>query len=296
MRIVFPSHPVLPGRPDAAFEAEVRAAREAGFEAGFAGLELHFGGELELRLPKGGGPALYRGWILRLDDYARLEAALAERGWELVNTAAAYRHCFLFPEWYSALGADVTPRSIWFPGSAFDLGEVAARVEAEFGDRPVILKDYVKSRKHEWFDACFIRSAADEAEVRRVASNLLRLQGDALVGGLVFREFVAFERVGLHPKSRMPMVQEFRLFFFDGEPLLVAPYWGEGSRYEGPAPDARLFAPVAARVKSRFFAMDVARKEDGDWQVMELNDGGSAGVPEGGDAAELYAQLARRSG
>lgn len=31
----------------------------------------------------------------------------------------------------------------------------------EFGDRPVIIKDYVKSRKHEWLGACFIPDASD---------------------------------------------------------------------------------------------------------------------------------------
>jgi hypothetical protein len=45
-------------------------------------------------------------------------------------------------------------------------------------------------------------------------------------------------------------------------------------------------------VQSRFFAIDVAQKEDGTWLVMELNDGGSAGVPEGGDVRGFYVRLA----
>ena len=31
----------------------------------------------------------------------------------------------------------------------------------DFNDHPVIVRDFVKSRKHEWLDACFIPSAAD---------------------------------------------------------------------------------------------------------------------------------------
>jgi len=195
MLIVFPAHPATPRQPDPAFEEEVTAARAAGFTVGFASLEIHFAGEVGLRVPAGSGEALYRGWMLRVEDYARLEEALAARGYRLVNTTAAYQHCYLLPEWYAAIGEGNTPRSIWFPGRIFDMADVAARVREAFGDAAVVLKDYVKSRKHEWFDACFIRSAGDVAEVGRVVSNFLRLQGDSLVGGLVFREFVEFVRM-----------------------------------------------------------------------------------------------------
>lgn len=63
----------------------------------------------------------------------------------------------------------------------------------------VIVKDYVKSRKHEWLDACFIPAADDEAGVQRVVGSFLRLR-EEVVGGLVFRMYVdlrpAGERVG----------------------------------------------------------------------------------------------------
>jgi hypothetical protein len=241
-------------------------------------------------LPKGDGPALYRGWIVRIEDYARLEQALSERGYSLLNSAAAYQHCYHLPEWYSAI-PDATPRSIWFPGTIFDLAEITERLRLEFGDRPLVLKDYVKSRKHEWFDACFIRSAADSDEVRRVVGNFLRLQEEHLVGGLVFREFIDFKRIGIHTKSRMPLVREYRFFVYDGVSISQAPYWAEGD-YDGDSPSSDVLDSVVARVKSRFYAADVAQKEDGSWLVMELNDGGSAGVPEGGDVTDFYSQLA----
>lgn len=292
MLIVFPAHPVTPKRAYSAFEVEADAARAAGFAVGFASLEIHFGGELGLRVPNGSGDALYRGWMLRVEDYARLEHALAERGYHLVNTTAAYEHCYLLPEWYAAVGDKRTPRSIWIPGRSFDLPDVAARVRAAFGDAAVVLKDYVKSRKHEWFDACFIRSASDGADVHRIVSNFLQLQGESLVGGLVFREFVDFKRIGTHSKSRMPLVREFRLFVCDGQLITNAPYWAEG-QYEGEIPDVHAFDDLLPRIGSRFFAIDVAQREDGFWLVVELNDGGSASVPEGGTVADFYAGLRR---
>lgn len=292
MLIVYPADPSYPRRPDAAFADEASAAAAVGFAVGFAGLELHADDEVTLRIPPGSGPALYRGWMLSTTNYEKLDLSLAARGYELINDCAAYAHSYSLPDWYEAIGgASATPRSIWFAGSQFDLDAIAASVAAAFRDQPVILKDYVKSRKHEWFDACFIRDASDATEVKRVTSNFLRLQDDSLVGGLVFREFIEFKQVGLHSKSRMPLVREYRLFILDGAKVTNAPYWGEGN-YEGDVPDFSSADAAIARVKSRFFAIDVAQKAAGDWLIMEINDGGSAGIPEGGDLGVFYQRLA----
>ena len=90
-----------------------------------------------------------------------------------------------------------------------------------FGSAAVVVKDFVKSRKHEWAEACFIPSASDRAAVERVVRRFLELQGDDLSEGLVFREFADFEPLGRHPKSGMPLTKEFRLFFLDRQPLPI---------------------------------------------------------------------------
>jgi hypothetical protein len=290
--VLFPSNPLAPREPDASFAAEAAHAAAAGFAVGFIDLEVYLGGEVKLRgLPESAGEVLYRGWILDLDAYARMDAALLARGQRLVTPPDAYRHIYHLPEWYEAVGgAAVTPRSIWFPGASFDVAEIAARVAAAFGDAPVLLKDYVKSRKHEWYDACYIASAADEVEVRRVLGNFLRLMDEGLVGGLVFRAFVPLRRVGLHSKSRLPLAREYRLFVLDGRPFYVAPYWSEGD-YQGAPPEEAVIASILPRVRSRFYAADVAEREEGGWELIELNDGGSAGVPEGGSGEAFYARL-----
>ena len=121
-----------------------------------------------------------------------------------------------------------------------------------FGDRPVIIKDFVKSRKHEWADACFIPSEADRDAVERVVGRFLELQGDDLNEGLVFREFVEFRPVGFHPKSGMPLTEEYRIFWIDGQPMYWSPYWEEGD-YCGTDPPLEFFTEIGAGVRSRFF-------------------------------------------
>src|SRR5205823_3961976 len=104
---------------------------------------------------------------------------------------------------------------------------------------------------------CYIPSASDRAAVERVVRRFLELQGDELSEGLVFREYVELTTLGRHPRSGMPLSKEFRLFFFDGEPMYSVPYWEEGD-YRGQEPEIDRFLPVARQVQSRFFTMDVA--------------------------------------
>lgn len=233
---------------------------------------------------------LYRGWMMTVEQYAGFHHALEARGVRLVNDVAAYRHCHHLPESYAVIEGR-TPRTVWLPGRGeFNLDTVMELLRP-FGDAPIIVKDFVKSQKHAWAEACFIPSAADREAVGRVARRFVELQGDALVGGLVFREFVAFQPVGRHPQSGMPLTLEYRLFFLDGRPLLVTPSW-EGAADTGEGPPIERFTELAAKVRSRFFTMDVAKKLDGDWLVMELGDGQVAGLADDADVEAFYRGIA----
>jgi hypothetical protein len=62
--------------------------------------------------------------------------------------------------------------------------------------------------------------------------------------------------------------------------------------HRGGGPPIDLFADLAAKVQSRFFTMDVARRKGGDWTVVELGDAQVAGMPERADVQALYRGLA----
>jgi hypothetical protein len=141
------------------------------------------------------------------------------------------------------------------------------------------VKDYVKSRKHEWKDACYIASAADERAVMRVVSRFLELQGPDLNEGLVFRAFVPLQPLGAHPSSGMPLSREFRRFYLDGAPLIASAYW-DITDDDLSAPPEALFAEQARSIPSRFFTMDIALTVSKEWIIVELGDGQVAGLPE----------------
>jgi hypothetical protein len=294
MRIVFCSEPFYPHKPDYAYETEAAAAAQNGF-----GLELFSFEDLtENKLPKAfrriksseeNAPAIYRGWMLKPDQYEILYDELNRRNLSLINSPEEYRHCHYFPESYEII-KDHTPHSIFLPyDENFSFEDLHEQL-AGFGDRALILKDYVKSRKHEWHDACFIPAASDRETVEKIVNRFLELQGEDLNEGLVFREFVEFEPLANHSKSGMPLSREVRLFFLNGELLYAAKYWEEGDYDEMDLPED-LFADVARAVKSKFFTMDIAQKTDGDWLIVELGDAQVAGLPRYADEDLFYESI-----
>lgn len=295
MKVIFPSQPFEPRIVDSAFAREQRDAAAAGlatalvdsdaidegrYDAAVRGITST--GETEL--------AVYRGWMMRVEDYAKLHEALTRRGVVLVNSPEQYRSAHHFPDGYPHI-AGHTPKSVWTTtGAEVDLDTLMSLLGV-FGRSSLIVKDFVKSQKHYWHEACFIPDASDREAVSRVVRKFVELQDSSLTGGLVFREFIELDALTTHSKSGMPLTKEYRLFFLDGKVLSSAEYWEEGN-YEADRPNLAKFEALARKIPSRFFTMDVARTREGDWIVMELGDGQVSGLPERLDVSTFYGALA----
>lgn len=295
MLLVLCRDPLEPFHPDRAFAAEVAAIERLGLPHVLVDHDALVRDDdpdrAVRRVPEQPDPVLasFRGWMVTPAQYRRLYEALSARGVILINDPDQYRHCHHLPESYSVIEG-VTPRSVWLNG---DPGiDRMMEALAPLGDAPIIVKDFVKSRKHEWHEACFIPAASDRAAVTRVVGRFLELQGGDLAGGLVFREYVEFEPVGVHPRSGLPLTEEYRTFWLDGSPIFWSPYWAEGD-YRGSPPPIERFSLIAAAVRSRFFTMDLARRRDGGWMIVELGDGQVSGLPRETDAGRFYESLAR---
>lgn len=290
--LLFPSQPFSPREIDPDFAAERGAARAAGFDTALIDhtrvTRGDAGGAVE-HVSVDGGPAIYRGWMLTPSQYESTFSALEARGVSLRTSPAAYRTSHYLPDSYPLLEGH-TPRSVWLPLEGPVDFDAVARILEPFGDGPLVLKDYVKSQKHYWNEACFIPSASDRAGVERIVRRFIELQGEDLNVGLVFREFVPLEIIGTHPKSGMPLAAELRIFWFEGQPLLHHRYWGDLTAFDVNLPLDEL-AQIAARVPSPFFTMDVAMVEDGTWTVVELGDGQVAGLPSADLAPEFFRRM-----
>ncbi|QAA35323.1 DUF4343 domain-containing protein [Clostridium manihotivorum] len=219
---------------------------------------------------------IYRGWMLKPEDYECLYTNLADKNYYLINTPQEYVNTHYLPNWYEHL-EKLTPRTIWSKGIPEEK-EIIDMLK-EFNEEPVIVKDYVKSRKHEWFESCYIPNAKETENALKVVNNFINGQGEYLNKGIVFREFIELESTGFHEKSGMPISNELRLFIFNYKVVCTIGYWNGENINEYPE-----FVDDIVRnlmnIKSNFFTVDIAKKADGQWVVMELGDGQVSGLQE----------------
>ncbi|MEU1123667.1 ATP-grasp domain-containing protein [Streptomyces sp. NPDC005899] len=283
---LFCRDPLRPGRPDPVFAREAAAAREAGAQVVLLDHDALLAGDVTAALGRAGrapGAYRYRGWMIPADRYEELERALAARGCSLLTSAADYRRAHELPGWYDTF-ASLTPRSVWCdlpagsdpPGPAFWSG-LAGRL----GSGPGIVKDFVKSRKHEWLEACFVPELSDTARLVSVVERFAELQGEHLTGGVVLRAYEPFLPGG-----------EARVWWVDGSPVLVTAHPDTPGRIGTPALAA--VGEAVRRLGCRWVTTDLALREDEVWRVVEVGDGQVSGLPAGEDGESLFAALVGR--
>ncbi|PSK90695.1 ATP-grasp domain-containing protein [Taibaiella chishuiensis] len=292
--ILFCENPLQPGVPDPDFTAESVAAAASGYNLLLFSYEALTGtspaeATREIQPAAGPVPLIYRGWMLTPQQYTLLYVALKAKNYFLVNTPQQYRHCHYLPDSLERI-KDLTPATVF--EKLEDENSISRLIgkAAVFGDRPVVVKDFVKSEKHDWARACFVPRASDTAALRQVIDTLLQLRGKYLNEGLVIREFMDLSPLTLHTKSGMPLTEEYRLFFLQKQLLGIYNYWEEGG-YRPGLPDTTIFEAIAQKIDSNFFTMDIARKTDGAFIIMELGDGQVAGLPEATDIPLFYHTL-----
>ncbi|MCM1551673.1 MAG: ATP-grasp domain-containing protein [Butyrivibrio sp.] len=281
IHFLFCNHPIYQRQVDEDYQSEYDAARER-FSCALFSYEDLCQGKLSLYGERISGLTIYRGWMMEPELYRNFYRLLEERDIILINTPEEYERYHLLPNWYEDF-VGLTPQSVWTDsGSVEKALELLPRMEGA-----CIVKDYVKSRKHEWYDACYIPDAADQQTAGRVIENFVSRQGESLVGGVVLRRFEPLRRIGFHDKSGMPISEEYRVFVYEGRILIVDDYWADRHDVRLSEEEKRWIETLAAKVRSHFVTIDLARREDGSLTVMELGDGQVSGLQQI-EATELY--------
>lgn len=235
------------------------------------------------RLPRRRGRAwLYRGWMLPEEDYAALYEAVLDRGDRLVVHPTAFAAAAYLPEWAPLLGSR-TPESVWTESEDIDEAWDAAR---ELGPPPWIIKDHLKSARQMWSRACFVPAGADRETFTTICEGLLAFHGDRFQRGFVIRRFVSLVPLP-YVAAGHPVFDEHRVMFWKGRPVVHAPYHDCDVEPLCHVP----FRELGRLIDSPFFAADIGRLTTGGFTVIELNDGGSAALPDQMDPWALYGAM-----
>ncbi|MFF8288849.1 ATP-grasp domain-containing protein [Streptomyces sp. NPDC016309] len=284
---IFCADPLRPRRPDEHYADEAAAVRDLGHPVALIDHDALTAGRTAAavaRVPEGAGPAWYRGWMLTAGQYAALSEALAARGVSLSTAPEDYRRAHELPGWYPAF-APVTPPAVWLPTppGTPPAAPRLATAATTLGGGPAIVKDYVKSRKDRWDEACFVPDLADPHRLAAVVARFVELQDASLTGGVVIRAFEDFRTTD----------GEARLWWIDGDPALLTAH--PDSPALRPRPDPAFVAlvrPLVAALGCRFVTTDLARRADGAWRVVEVGDGQVSDLPKGVAAGRLVHPLA----
>jgi hypothetical protein len=259
MMLLIPCDAFSPSKPDEQFADEAAAARDRGIEVAVVDHDAlcRPGREAEAVRRVPAGEAVYRGWMLPPARYVAFSSALAAREAALRTDPAAYRRAHELPSWYASL-APHTPASEWTEGSSLDALFAGC---ARLAPGAAILKDYVKSAKHDWAEACFIPDLADRATVERIARRFLELRGDDFAGGFVVRRFENLAGA------------EVRTWWRDGECRLLTAHPDTPDQLPPGDLDVSPFAAAVRTVNSPFVTLDLVRNTDGNWRAIEIGDG-----------------------
>lgn len=279
-------------KPDESYQTEYDAAKK------FTNVHLFDIFNVDsVKLPETqNGKLIYHGWMMPPEIYTKFHNKCKSFGYELINSPGQYLACHHFNGWYESL-IGMTPKSLIIP-KYYDLRTMMEHVMSwmESNQCAVIIKDYVKSLKHDWHEACFIPKDANALHITKVIAKFLAIKEDQndFQGNLVVRNFVDLKYIGKHDKSGLPLTKEFRTFVLNGKLLPTYEYWSQGS-YSGDVPPTTFIEKAAEKVfkatKSNLFTVDVAQLADNNWTCIEVGDGQVSAIPDHENREEFFRNL-----
>jgi len=286
VNFLFCSDPLCPHKVDGIYREEFLSASQ-NYNCTYFSYEDLLEDRLTFYGKKISGLTIYRGWMMKPAMYRRFYQLLAKQQIYLINTTKEYENYHLLPNWYTTV-ASFTAETVWTQTAEIDeLLNLSRKLSEKY-----ILKDYVKSRKQEWYDACFIENIKDERVVKKIGNNFKERQGTEMVGGFVLRKFVDLIKNGYHPQSQSPIYEEYRVFVYAGHIMTIDNYWRQTQSSKLTSDEINWVKQIATQITSNFTTIDLARKTDGTLMIMELGDGQVSGLQQL-TATEFYQGFAK---
>ncbi|MCI8313917.1 MAG: ATP-grasp domain-containing protein [Lachnospiraceae bacterium] len=272
--IVFPSSFFDIRKVDEDLQEEYDAVMETGlFDVVIFGYEKWFDeGKLVLaNVPSEEVGAVYRGWMMKPEQYGEFYSQLRERGICLATHPEAYTAMHVFPNVYKFVEEDTAKMRI------FPLHEEINIAEVKKDFFRFMVKDYVKSVKGTEFPRYFDHSIEQEA-FNQWMEVFYQYRGNLLTGGICIKEFLDLKQYG-------DKTNEYRVFYINHEIATV-------SRNSGQIPTAvtppKELVEKYCNLPSVFYTVDFAELDNGAWRIIEAGDGSVSGLSEGQDYKAFF--------
>lgn len=218
--------------------------------------------------------AVYRGWMMKPEQYGRFYEELRKQKVYLMTNPKEYSTLHMLPNIYEQLRED-TARIMTFPLHAkIDV----ALLKKSF--KRFMVKDYVKSVKGTEFPAYFGESITQD-EFDRWMKVFYEYRGDLLTGGICVKEYLELKWYG-------GKTNEYRMFCANKKGISLEPNSCQGALT--PKPPIELLEKYCF-LDSPFYTVDFAELADGTWKIIETGDGGVSGLSDGQDARAFYRAL-----
>lgn len=286
MIILFPSEPYSPKEVDSNFTAEYEAAKLVGFEVFlFDHDEFVSSGNLKHKLPVREGNAeeiMLRGWMLKEDQYRMLWSNLFLDGYLLINSSEQYLNCHYFPEAYTAI-SNYTSKAWWNANwkENVQTEKIDWKSIRDYLGGDVLIKDFVKSEKGNP-DLFILKKELSNQEFYERVLKFVEARGKLFNKGIVFKQV-------MNLKKYDGETNEWRMFFLNNQPINFG--FNSEKLFHTAQPSLETlnkFWQLGKTIKSNFFTMDIAEKEDGSWMILELGDGQVSGLAAQEEPIKIY--------
>ncbi len=292
MKILFPSEPFNPKEVDSSFKAEYEAAKLVGFDVFLFDHDEYVSSEKIIHnLPVRertkysicyGEKIILRSWMLKENQYQKLWADLFFKGYWSINNSTEYLQCHYFPNAYKNI-SEFTSKAWWTEewDKIVDTDKVDWKSIRDYLGGDVLIKDYVKSEKGNP-DLFILKKELTNQEFYNKILQFVEARGKLFNKGIVLKQVESLKR---HDGQ----TNEWRMFFLNNKPINFGFNSEKLFHTSQPTLNQLLkFYELGKTIKSNFFTMDIAEKEDGTWMILELGDGQVSGLAAQEEPIKFY--------
>ena len=275
--ILFPSSFFSIAKVDEDLQQEYDAVVSTGlFETVFFGYDKWFNeGELVLKdAPDKTHMTVYRGWMMKPEQYEKFYNLLLEKNIKLVTEPEAYKLMHIFPNVYELLKEDTAKMEIFPLHAQIDVEQLKKSFNR------FMVKDFVKSVKGTEFPRFFDNNITQD-EFDKWMEVFYKYRGGLLTGGICIKEFLDLKYYG-------SKTNEYRVFYINHEAATISRNSGQGTYT--PLPPQQLIDKYR-NLDSSYYTIDFAELEDGTWRIVEAGDGEVSGLSENQNYEQYFRAL-----